>query len=78
MAALINAVVTSCIDSFSSSRPLFLLGLLQEMAAQQESRHLSHEKHDLPSHALLHRVTHFTPDLWWGGLACSVLPRVSP
>lgn len=44
MAALINAVVTSGIDSFSCPHPLLLLGLLQEMAAQQESCHLSHTK----------------------------------
>lgn len=42
MAALINAVVTSCIDSFSSPHPLLLLGLLQDAAAQQESLHLSY------------------------------------
>lgn len=49
MAWLSNAVVTSCTHSFSSLHPLFLLGLFQETAAQQERCHLSREKRDLLS-----------------------------
>lgn len=88
MAALINALVTWCIDPSSSSPPFHLLGLLQESAALQESLHLSlsYEKWDLPSHALFHRVicggwslmkcfaTFFTPGLTGAGLVLCWAP----
>lgn len=39
VAALVNAVVTSCIDSFSSPCPLLLLGLLQEIHKKASFSH---------------------------------------
>lgn len=79
MAALSNAVVTSCIDSFIFLCPLLLLGLLQEMTAQQESRHLSHTNNmTYPAMVCSIEGMCFVPDLWFGEIMCSVLPCVLP
>lgn len=64
VAALMNVLVTFCIDPFSSFHVLLLLGLIQEMAAQQECCCLFHMSNiTYPGMVCSIEWTHFVPDL---------------